>query len=406
MSSLYRITPPLRLQAEIRLPSSKSISNRALVLNALSGGDDDKLENLSDSDDTTVMINAFRSLSFNQQKPVVIDVGAAGTSMRFLTAYLSLREGVDCLLTGSERMKHRPIATLVDALRSLGADIDYDGEEGFPPLHICGKRLPGGEVTLDGGVSSQYISALLMIGASMPQGLRLTLRGDIISRPYIDMTLAMMRRWGVQSVIEGNVIHVPHQSYEPCHYRIEGDWSSASYWLQARALWNHRQGEDDARITLRGLDERSLQGDSHVAEVLERLSSGEPLHVNMVNMPDMVQTVVVTACLMRVPFRIEGTQSLHIKETDRVEALRRELAKMGFRIEETEHGTIEFDGQRTDVNPDDVVIDTYDDHRMALSFATACITDGHIAIRDPEVVSKSYPSFWNDLRKAGFSIED
>lgn len=406
MSSIYRITPPpVSLRAEVRLPASKSVSNRALVLNALSDGCDDKLENLSDSDDTAVMISAFESLSANRRKPIVIDVGAAGTSMRFLTAYLSTREGVDCLLTGSERMRHRPIATLVDALRDLGADIRYEGEDGFAPLRIQGKRLLGGEVKLDGGVSSQFISALLMIGACMPRGLRLTLLGDVISRPYIDMTLSMMRQWGVQSVVEGDVIHVPHQSYVPCRYRVEGDWSSASYWLQARALWNHQHGADDARVTLLGLNEPSIQGDSHVAEVLERLSTGEKLHVNLVNMPDMAQTIVVAACLMRVPFHIEGLQSLHIKETDRVEALRRETAKMGFRIEETEYGTIEFDGHRTDVNLDDVIIDTYEDHRMALSFAAACITEGRIVIRHPDVVSKSYPSFWEDLRKAGFTIE-
>lgn len=397
------ITPPSTLKCKVALPSSKSISNRALILNALSGGSKESLDRLSDCDDTAVMLRAFDTLRRTDENPVTIDVGAAGTSMRFLTAFLSCYAERQCLLTGSERMKQRPIAPLVNALRELGADIQYEGEEGFPPLLISGKRLAGGELELDSTVSSQYVSALLMIAPTFPLGLRLRLKGDVISRPYINMTLSMLSQWGVQSSFLDNLITIEHQRILPHQYTVEADWSAASYWYQIRELWKQK-GRGNAEVELIGLREPSLQGDSHIVDVFSQLSLRKPLSLNLVDMPDMAQTVIVTACLLRVPFRIEGLQSLHIKETDRVQALQKELSKLGFHIEEPSHGVVTFDGEREDFDSKEAVIDTYHDHRMALSFAPVCLVDGKIRIREPHVVTKSYPFFWDDLRSAGFNI--
>lgn len=389
------------LPGEVVLPASKSISNRALIISALSGTKDVP-ENVSECDDTFVMVRALGAPAGQE----TIDIMAAGTAMRFLTAYLCVQEGVERVLTGTERMKHRPIAILVDAMRSLGADIEYVGEEGFPPLRIKGKSLAGGSIELAGNVSSQYISAMLMIGPVLKEGLTLTLTGGIVSRPYIDMTLSIMREFGAVATFEGNVIRVEPTGYKPIPYYIENDWSASSYWYEMVAL------TPGGEVRLPGLFAESLQGDQGVKDIFGMLgvetSFGdgvllrhtgkrvERLDIDMLRVPDLAQTVVVTCCMLDVPFRITGLQSLKIKETDRITALRTELRKLGYVIGEENDSVLLWDGTRCEAD-EQPAIDTYEDHRMAMSFAPCCQVLGEIRINNPEVVSKSYPTFWKEF---------
>ena len=405
------LAPPDHLSATVLLPASKSISNRALVMNVLSGGDDTLLNNLSDCDDTQVMIDWLH------EQPSVINIKAAGTAMRFSSALLSIREGSH-VITGTERMRHRPISILVDALRKLGADVEYVESEGFPPLRITGRTdLPGGELTLPGNVSSQYISALLMIGPSLEKGLILHLTGDVISRPYIHLTISMMRDFGADATwTDAHTIQVLPTPYRSTPYTVESDWSAASYWYEMVAL------SPGSRVVLPHLYENSYQGDSHVAEVFQSLGvettftdaehvvishTGrmvDRLDYDFVNQPDLAQTVVVACCLLGVPFRFTGLQSLKIKETDRIHALRTELAKLGYAVGEADDSVLYWDGERCEEAPSPA-IDTYEDHRMAMSFAPAAIVRGHLRINHPSVVSKSYPRFWDDLKRVGFIIQ-
>ena len=387
------------------LPASKSISGRALVINALSGS---SLlpDNLSDSDDTQAMLNALREM------PEVIDIGAAGTAMRFLTAYLSVTPGTHTI-TGTERMKHRPIGILVDALRTLGADIAYEGEEGFPPLRIAGRNdIEGGELSVPGNVSSQYISALLMIAPTLKKGLRLTLTGQIASRPYLDMTMSMMRDFGAEvEWIAKDVIEVKPGSYRQRPYHIESDWSAASYWYEMVAL----SPDAGAQVELVGLHHDSIQGDSKVwqlmSEIIRLRKTGNlACHFchDFSHQPDLAQTFAVTCAMLDVPFRLVGLQSLRIKETDRIAALVEELGKIvcleGNDSELLWEGFYNIDD--LELLPfEEFTFDTYDDHRMAMALAPVCLrTGGEIVINNPEVVSKSYPHYWEDLEKVGFSI--
>lgn len=394
------------------MPASKSISNRALILHALSGKQW-LPQNLSDCDDTAVMIRAL-----SEPATDTIDIMAAGTAMRFLTAYLSITPGTR-LITGTERMKQRPIRILVDALRHLGADITYAGNEGFPPLKITGKELTGKEITLAGNVSSQYISALLMIGACLPQGLRIQLTGEIISRPYIHLTMQLMSEFGGHAHwIADDCIQVEPGGYQGTPYQVESDWSAASYWYQMMAL----HGQSNDCIELLGLQEHSAQGDSRGAELFAKMGithrytpSGvelrytgqcvERLDEDLLDIPDLAQTFVVTCCLKGIPFRFTGLQSLKIKETDRIEALKTELTKLGYLIKDEQDSILYWDGERCtpEANP---VIATYEDHRMAMAFAPACLTLSHVNIAHPEVVSKSYPAYWEHLRQVGFQIKE
>jgi 3-phosphoshikimate 1-carboxyvinyltransferase len=398
----------------IVLPASKSISNRALVINALSNGSM-PIENISDCDDSMVVVAALRDM------PRVIDIKAAGTAMRFLTSLLATRPGEEHIITGTERMRNRPISVLVDALRALGADIDYEERAGYPPLKICGRKLKGGHLMLPGNVSSQYISSLLMIGPTLEQGLTLALEGEIISRPYIDMTLAIMRQYGARAEWVGEKeIRVEPVPYEPIPYYVESDWSAASYWYEMVAL----SADEEASVVLPGLFEDSLQGDAAVAKMFEPLGvetvmeqgrvlirkSGrrvETCEWNMLAQPDLAQTIVVTCCMKGVHFRISGLQTLRIKETDRIAALQKELLKYGFVLTAEGDDVLQWKGEMTDqpVVPEHVSIDTYDDHRMAMAFAPIAMVKGSVMINNPEVVSKSYPSFWEDMRSAGFNIE-
>lgn len=403
----YKIKAPKSINSTIKLPASKSISNRALILNALSLSDQ-TIENLSDCDDTKVMVAAFNS------KSNLIDVKAAGTSMRFLTAFLSHFPG-EWIITGTERMQQRPIHILVNALISLGARIEYLGKTGFPPLKIKGSALDGGEIYLSGDISSQFISALLMIAPTMSKGLIIHLEGDIISVPYIKLTLGMMAQYGVKAHWEDKTIRIYPEEYKPKPYVVESDWSAASYWYEMAAL------ADDAKIELKGLFKNSMQGDSKVAELFldlgihtEYTEEGimltktnritKKFFHNFINEPDLAQTFVVTCCLMDIPFLFTGLQTLKIKETDRIEALKAEMKKLGYVLTDSENSILEWDGERC--NPEDEpVIATYEDHRMAMAFAPAAIRLNHLIIAEPKVVSKSYPSYWDDLIQVGYTIE-
>lgn len=413
----YRITAPKRLSAIITLPASKSISNRALIIFALSGG---RMlpQNLSDCDDTDVIIKALRYM------PEEINIKAAGTAMRFMTAYLSVMRGTH-VITGTERMKHRPIGILVDALRSLGADISYVGEEGYPPLRITGNRLKGGALEIAGNMSSQYISALLMIGPVLEKGLELKLTGDIISRPYIDLTLWMMGEFGADAEWTSNdTITVRPKPYVSREYFIENDWSGASYWYEMMALTNDR----DAEIKLTGLKDGSKQGDSvvryifsllGVKTIFESKKSTKPqtvtirmngrcvpkLEYDFINSPDLAQTFVVTCAAKGIPFHFKGLSTLKIKETDRIEALKKEMSKLGYVIEDRNNCELLWDGKTCEPQLDQG-IDTYEDHRMALAFAPYALKSGSLIINNPEVVTKSYPHFWKNLQEAGFEIEE
>ena len=413
----YNITAPTKLNTSITLPASKSISNRALIIYALSGGNT-LPQNLSDCDDTNVIIEAIRYM------PDVIDIKAAGTAMRFMTAYLSVMRGTH-VITGTDRMKHRPIGVLVDALRMLGADIEYVGGEGFPPLRISGRPLTGGMLEIAGNVSSQYISALLMIGPVLKDGLELRLTGDIISRPYIDLTLWVMREFGADAEwTSGDVISVKPRPYQRRDYFIENDWSSASYWYEIVALAKDR----DATVRLTGLMDGSKQGDSvvkyifsllGVKTVFESKTTGRlqtvtlkksnrcvpRLEYDFVNSPDLAQTIVATCCALGVPFHFRGLSTLKIKETDRIEALKKEMLKIGCVLKDANNSELMWDGIRQPSAAETPVIETYEDHRMALSLAPVSLRQP-IVINNPNVVSKSYPHFWRDLQIAGFSIEE
>ena len=406
----YSIEAPEKLKVAVTLPASKSISNRALIMHALTN----RLvlpQNLSTCDDTRVMVRALTDMPKN------IDVRAAGTAMRFMTAFLSCRKG-EHTLTGTQRMRQRPIKPLVDALRYLGADIEYEAKEGYPPIRIYGKPLDGGCVEMPGGISSQFISALLMIGPTLKKGLELKITGKIASRPYIDLTLCMMREYGAKAEwTDIDAISVKPGQYNIGQYTIESDWSAASYWYEMVALAR----DTTATVELLGLTPDSLQGDAAIAALFERLGVRTtftdrglrldrlPSHrlperftCDCVLIPDMAQTLVVTCAALGLPFRFDGLQSLRIKETDRLAALQTELRRFGFVLTEHDGRTLQWDGTRCPPEAAPVVA-TYDDHRMAMAFAPlALVRPGGVTIAHPEVVTKSYPRFWDDLRAAGF----
>lgn len=404
-----KVTAPAKIHTTIQLPSSKSISNRALIINALGNGTHHP-ENLSDCDDTRVMIRAL-----NDDKET-IDIMAAGTAMRFLTAYLSVTPGTR-IITGTERMQQRPIQVLVNALRELGADIEYVANDGFPPLRITGRELRKDTISLPGNVSSQYISALLMIAPVLTNGLTIRLTGDIISRPYINLTLQLMNDFGVRAEwTDDHRLKVVPQAYHSIPFYVESDWSAASYWYQIVAL------SKEAEVTLPGLFKDSYQGDSQVAGIFRSLGvetiykdktvilkkngkSVERLDYDFINQPDLAQTFVVTCALLNIPFRFSGLQSLKIKETDRMAALITEMRKLGYILHETDGSVLSWEGERctTEEHP---AIDTYEDHRMAMAFAPTCLALPEILINNPQVVSKSYPRYWEDLRQAGFIIKE
>ena len=413
----YILKAPDNLKTEVKLPAPKSIGNRALVINALAGGTA-MPDNLSDCDDTDVMIRALRDM------PYEIDIKAAGTAMRFMTAYLAATPG-EHVITGTERMRHRPIAILVDALRSLGAHIEYVDEEGYPPLRIEGRRLYGRQLDIPGNVSSQYISALLMIAPTLTSDLELRLTGEIFSRPYIDLTLWMMKEYGaVAEWKDIDTILVKAQPYVSRPYYIENDWSAASYWYEMMAV----SGGEYDEVVLEGLNDGSKQGDSmsrYIFSLLGVKTTFEPsslpgmqrvrlrnkghcvprLEYDFVNAPDLAQTFVVTCLALNVPFVFSGLKTLKIKETDRIEAFKTEARKLGYVLHDVDNSQLIWDGERCEPQQN-VAIDTYEDHRMALAFAPLSFVMPEIRINAPHVVTKSYPHYWTDLRSAGFEITE
>ena len=413
----YHLNAPKKLDTTIKLPASKSISNRALIIKALAGNGIN-LQNISDCDDTDVIIQAL------SQMPEVIDIKAAGTAMRFMTAFLCATESGTHILTGTERMQHRPIKPLVDALRYIGADIEYVGEEGFPPLRIKGKKLRGGPLEAVGNISSQYISALLLIGPVLEEGLEIRLLGDITSRPYIDLTLWVMREFGADAdwTSADTITVAPKPYHRDTPYYIESDWSAASYWYEMIAL----TAQPDAQVKLEGLMDGSKQGDSSVRYIFSLLGvrtifkskvPGKPttvtvkknghrvtkLKYDFTGQPDLTQTFIVCCCMMGIPFHFTGLKTLKIKETDRIEAMKNEMRKLGFVLYDHNGQELSWDGERCE-EASSQAIDTYDDHRIAMSFAPVAFKHP-VAINDPEVVSKSYPHFWNNLTEAGYTIQ-
>jgi 3-phosphoshikimate 1-carboxyvinyltransferase len=358
-----------------------------------------------------------------RDNPYEIDIKAAGTAMRFMTAYLSVTPG-EHILTGTERMKHRPIKVLVDALRYLGANIEYLGEEGFPPLKIKGKALKGGRVEIPGNVSSQYISALLMIGPVLKGGLELQLTGDIISRPYIDLTLHTMHDYGAKvEWSDVKTIVAEPSGYRERQFLIENDWSAASYWYEMMAI----MGDFMSEVKLSGLIDASRQGDSGLRYLFSMLGvktsfkddiKTEPTEVTLKVMlsmlpkldsdfsgqPDLTQTFAVTCAMMNMPFHFTGLSTLRIKETDRIEAIEKEMRKLGYVVKDANDSELIWDGELCE--PTMEPIDTYEDHRMAMAFAAAAIKFPGLMINNPEVVTKSYPDFWEHMKQAGFTIEE
>lgn len=402
------IEAPESISAAITMPASKSISNRALIINALSQHPCSLL-NLSPSDDTATLAKALAQAGDH------INIGAAGTAMRFLTAYFATVQGQTTVLDGSERMRMRPVKPLVDALRQLGADISYCSRNGFPPLKITGGRLTPRHLDIDGGISSQFVSAILMIAPTVGDT-SISITGKALSMPYIDMTLTIMNQFGISAVRSGQEITIRKGIYSHTgSFDIEGDWSAVSYWVAMAAL------TVQPRVTLLGLSPHSVQGDSGIMQHLPSLglhaswssknalcldqcgSRADFFEADFSGTPDIAQTFIATLCLLGIPFRIHGLSNLKIKETDRLAAMTAEMAKIGYRLT-AGNDTISWLGEKCQPTPGVPSFDTHKDHRMAMSMALAATRCGKIIINDPDVVSKSYPAFWDDLALAGFKI--
>lgn len=388
----------------IEICGSKSISNRLLILHALFRNI--KINNLSDAQDTQLLQKALETDS------EIIDIHHAGTAMRFLTSYYAIQPEKEVILTGSERMKHRPIKFLVDALRDLGAEIEYLENEGFPPLKIKGKQIVKSNVKIPADISSQFITSLMLVGAKLPNGLNIELEGKITSRPYIEMTIKILKNIGIDCHFSGNKISIKNQSFDNTksnifHYVVESDWSSASYFYSLAAIAREN-------ISLKSFNNHSYQGDSALKEIYwdcfgvntitdiqehtislfpEPFRYPELIKLDMNDCPDIAQTVCVTATALKIPFEITGLATLKVKETDRLLALKNELKKIGCETEITDHSikSVEF------TQPDEhLVIKTYSDHRMAMSFAPFALLQD-LEIEDENVVEKSYPKFWEDF---------
>jgi 3-phosphoshikimate 1-carboxyvinyltransferase len=411
MASITLSHPSKKIQANIALTGSKSESNRALILQALSQGLV-SVKNLSEAADTVILKNILEGVKTQNLKQ--LDVGPAGTSMRFLTVLLATNQG-EYTLTGSQRMKERPIGLLVDALRTLGANITYLEKEGFPPLLIKGPfDQKENHIRIKGDTSSQYISALLLIAPILPKGLCLEIEGDLTSKPYVEMTLAMLQQVGVQHCWEVNQISIEQQEIKPSILVVEPDWSAASYWYALAAL------AQEAIVCLPHLRAYSLQGDSKITELManfgitSQFKNGELLLTkdsktperkifDLKECPDLAQTLIVCCAAIGHEATFTGLETLKIKETDRIKALQTELAKIGVSLIE-KNLTYKLDCTHL-VLPKKIQIATYEDHRMAMAFAPLALLIDEVEILDPEVVAKSYPHFWDDLKTAGFEIK-
>ncbi|MCM1292480.1 MAG: 3-phosphoshikimate 1-carboxyvinyltransferase [Bacteroides sp.] len=408
-----KIYPPEGiLEAEVAMPLSKSVSNRALVISALAG---EKMprQQLADCVDIDVMAGAV------DQVDGEIDCCESGTAMRFLTAFFAAKEGADVTLTGSDRLRQRPLGVLVDALRELGADISWLGEEGYLPIKIVGRRLHCGRLKVDSSQSSQYVSALLLIAPTLEGGLDIELTDDPVSLPYIDLTLSMMQRSGIDCDREHLSIHVSEGRYDASRLQPEGDWSSAAFWLAIEAA-------SGGFMTLKNLSIDSRQPDRRALDLFGRLGAvvsddpdddiddgvvltGSPdvaprLEVDLSATPDLFPAVAVTCALIGVPFRLTGLGTLALKESDRLKAMHMELAKIGLQTEVEKESALIWSGVRMPLFevPE---FETYNDHRMAMSLAAVAVYVPGITIKGAECVAKSYPGFWDDLQKAGFIVE-
>jgi 3-phosphoshikimate 1-carboxyvinyltransferase len=392
------------LNAQIAVTGSKSETNRLLLLKALFPNI--SLANTSNSDDSEVMEKALKG---NDE---IVDIHHAGTAMRFLTAFFAVNEGREVVLTGSQRMQERPIKVLVEALSQLGAQISYEKEEGYPPIRIKGQKITASKVSIPANVSSQYISALSLVAPKLENGIEITLVGDITSVPYIKMTLALLNDLNIPTSFEGNVIRVyPKQQVESKVMTVESDWSSASYFFSLVAL------ADAASIALTSYKENSLQGDSALVEIYKQMGVNsrfenntlilekqadfkfETVNFDLNNTPDIAQTIVVTCFGLGIGCHLTGLHTLKIKETDRLEALRIEMTKLGANISVTNDSLTLVPSEK--INPN-ITIATYNDHRMAMAFAPLALKVP-IIIENAEVVSKSYPDFWEDMKKLGFN---
>jgi len=397
-------------KGSIHLTASKSESNRALIIQALCKGI--SIENLSDSDDTQTL---KRLLSSFKEKGT-LDTHHAGTTFRFLTAFLAIQNG-EWKLTGSDRMKERPIGILVDSLNSNGATIQYLEKNGYPPLQIKGSPIELSNIEIDGGISSQYISAILLIAPTLENSTKISFTNKITSRPYIQMTLDIMNHFGAKYQWNGDCILIQNKGYNANRIVIESDWSAASYWYQIAAF------SQDVSFEILGLRKDSLQGDSRVAEIFNLLGvstsyENNSIHIsknhnpistcidlNLNNTPDIAQTIICTCAGLGIEAKISGLETLVIKETNRLEALKVELKKFKVEIEIIDNHSIHLKAGQSITNPESS-IETYNDHRMAMAFAPLSMVTDSIEINHPEVVSKSYPNYWNDLKSVGFSIHD
>lgn len=403
-------TPETEIKSFISLPASKSISNRALIIQTLCK-DKIKIKNLSKSKDTQILFSALKDLSTN-----TIDIGATGTAMRFLTALLTTISG-EKILTGSKRMKQRPIKALVDILHELGAKIEYVENEGFPPIKITGSNLTAKPISIKGNISSQYISALLMIAPYLNEDFYLTIEDKILSKDYIWMTIKLMQKFGIEVDWNDNIISVKKGDYHADEIIVESDWSSASYWFEIISL------NKNSMIELTGLKQNSLQGDSVLTELFKTLgidsaftnfglriknipTTCKYFEYDFTDCPDLAQTLTVTLIAKNIPFKLNGLDNLSIKETDRIKALITEFGKLGIDIQAHENNSISWIGNEEITVPANHFVETYEDHRMALAFAPLSIITKNLIIENPDVIVKSYPNYWDDLKDVGFKIND
>lgn len=416
MAHTVQLTAPEGdIAGTIQLTGSKSESNRALIIRAFGKGKV-HIENLSEADDTATLHKELERASSRQSPDeLVIDIGPAGTAMRFLAGFLPLQDG-KFMLTGTERMKQRPIALLVDAMRHIGADIRYAGETGYPPLSISGPiQQRANKVTIRGDVSSQYLSSLLLIAGALPQGLTVNIQGELTSRPYLHMTLNMLAEAGIAHRWDDSSITIEAQEARESTIYVEPDWSAASYWYSLVAL-----SPKGTELYLPGLKSNSLQGDSAITQLMKHYGVASrfedrgvkitkvadahaPNLFNLKECPDLAQTLVVCSAALGIDDSFTGLETLKIKETDRISALQNELAKIGVQFMEEQAEIYKLHTVKT-IRPRQVSIKTYEDHRMAMAFAPLAIAFGQITIEEPNVVGKSYPDYWKHLEQVGFRV--
>lgn len=404
----YKVTKrDKKLVGTVTLEGSKSITNRVIIIKALCQ-EFFEITNFSISEDSETLVELINSTES------VLDARDGGTTFRFLTAFLAIHEG-DVVLTGSERLQKRPVGPLVEALRSIGADIDYVGEQGYPPLRIRGKRLNGNRIEIDAGVSSQFVSALLLIAPLLKDGLIIRMKGEPVSRPYIQMTLNVMKHFGIHHEWTQSVISVPHQEYVGRKYNVEGDWTAASYYYVMAAL------AEEVDLKIMGLNKFSYQGDFAIANLMQQFGvttshieggihltkndyRNKSTELDFRDYPDLAQSVLVAAAATGTAVKARGLETLEIKETNRIEALDKELQKLDLKL--IPLGATWNLGVRAEKPLDSILeIETYKDHRMAMAFTPLALKFGEILIDDPAVVTKSYAGFWEDIASLGFEVE-